>query len=275
MYDIEQPYGPLVTTTLRVVSWNVWARYGPWAEREQAITETLAAGEPDVVALVESWATEDDTQVVRLSDRLGLPGHAFSGGLEADGVTSGIGLLSRWPIRRHEQRRLGEDAGWDGGSVLFAEIDGPRGPIQVFTVLLAWRLDHSDVRQRQVRDVAAYIKEIADRRAPIVLCGDYNADPDSDEIRTLTGRAAVAAPGLVFYDAWEVAGGAGPGYTWSNANPWAAPALWPDRRIDYVFSAWPRRGGTGHPVRCEVVGADPVGGVVPSDHYGVLADLRY
>jgi len=37
----------------------------------------------------------------------------------------------------------------------------------------------------------------------------------------------------------------------------------------------PRRGGAGHPVRCEVIGDEPVGGVVASDHYGVLADLRY
>lgn len=46
-------------------------------------------------------------------------------------------------------------------------------------------------------------------------------------------------------------------------------------RIDHVLSAWPRRGGAGHPVHCEVIGDEPVGGVVASDHYGVLADLRY
>ncbi|WP_440105374.1 hypothetical protein [Streptosporangium sp. H16] len=92
----------------------------------------------------------------------------------------------------------------------------------------------------------------------------------------LTGKSAAAAPGLVFYDAWATAGTdpAG-GHTWAGANPWAAPALWPDLRIDHVLSAWPRRGGAGHPVRCEVIGDEPVGGVVPSDHYGVLADLRY
>ncbi|MEV6867766.1 hypothetical protein AB0M44_43115 [Streptosporangium subroseum] len=42
-----------------------------------------------------------------------------------------------------------------------------------------------------------------------------------------------------------------------------------------MLSAWPRRGGAGHPVHCEVIGDEPVGGVVASDHYGVLADLRY
>ena len=38
-----------------------------------------------------------------------------------------------------------------------------------------------------------------------MLCGDFNAGPDSDEIRLLTGQCAtLAIPGLVFYDAWEI-----------------------------------------------------------------------
>ena len=32
----------------------------------------------------------------------------------------------------------------------------------------------------------------------------------------LTGRAATAAPGKVFYDSWEIAGDSSAGCTWSN-----------------------------------------------------------
>ena len=77
----------------------------------------------------------------------------------------------------------------------------------------------------------------------------------------------------MFHDAWEVAG-AGPGLTWSNDNPHAARDLEPDRRIDYVLVGWPKAGGRGQVVEAEVVGDEPVDGVVPSDHYGVLATLR-
>jgi hypothetical protein len=38
------------------------------------------------------------------------------------------------------------------------------------------------------------------------VCGDFNAGPDSDELRMLTGRSETPVPGLVFYDAWELAG---------------------------------------------------------------------
>jgi hypothetical protein len=91
----------------------------------------------------------------------------------------------------------------------------------------------------------------------------------------LTGRSEPPVPGLVFYDAWEVAGDGSPGLTWSNRNPLAATALFPDRRFDYVLSAWPRRGGAGHPVRCERLGVRDPDAMQLSDHYGVVADLRY
>ncbi|MEU7747425.1 hypothetical protein [Nonomuraea sp. NPDC049158] len=57
-----------------------------------------------------------------------------------------------------------------------------------------------------------------------------------------------------------------------KADQWARPGLYPPRRIDYVLSAWPRAGGAGHPVRCEVVGDGPE---PASDHYAVPAELRY
>ena len=49
----------------------------------------------------------------------------------------------------------------------------------------------------------------------------------------------------------------------------------PDRRFDYVFSAWPRAFAVGHPVGCRLLGTEPTDGVYASDHYGVVADLRY
>ncbi|TDD93618.1 endonuclease/exonuclease/phosphatase family protein [Actinomadura rubrisoli] len=276
-HDIERPYGPLIETTLRVASWNVWDRYGPWRERETAIIATLRDAAPDIVVLNEAWEDGEDAQADRLGDALRLPHRVFRGApsdTDAGGL-AGIAVLSRWPLGRTGERRLGDQDGWDAGFAVSARADGPRGAVQVFGVGLGWKLGHSGQRQQQVRDLGAYVRETAATDAPLVVCGDFNAAPDSDEIRMLTGRAAVAARGLVFYDAWEVAGDGGPGHTWSNANPWARPVLWPDRRIDYVFSAWPRAGGAGHPVRCELLGVRPVGGVVPSDHYGVLAELRY
>ena len=274
-FDPAQPYGPPIQTRVRLVTWNVWARFGPWRERQRALAHVLRGLAPDLVALEETWNAPDGSLAEALSPALDLPHRAEAGAWPmGDGVTSGCALLSRWPIARTESRPLPGAEGDPVGSTLVAEVDGPRGSLQLVVAILTWRPHHSHVRQEQVRALAGVVRDLGRHAGPTVLCGDFNAPPDADEIRMLTGRAAAPVPGLAFQDAWEVAG-TGDGVTWSNANPWAAPALLPDRRIDYVFSAWPRRGGAGHPVRCELVGREPVDGVVPSDHYGVLAELRY
>ncbi|HUF83095.1 MAG TPA: endonuclease/exonuclease/phosphatase family protein, partial [Acidimicrobiia bacterium] len=122
--------------------------------------------------------------------------------------------------------------------------------------------------------LAEMVGESDGRAYPPILCGDLNADPIADEIRMLTGRAAVPVPRLVFVDAWDVAGD-GPGYTWSNDNAFAALDLEQNRRIDYVLVGWPKERGAGHVVAATVEGVDPVDGVHPSDHYAVMAELRY
>jgi endonuclease/exonuclease/phosphatase family metal-dependent hydrolase len=273
MEDIPpRSYGTLLETTAQIVTWNVWGRYGPWSEREAAIIATLRDAGPDVVVLTESWAKGAEQQCARLAAPLGLPHHAFSGvtAEEDPAALSGVGILSRWPIRAESALTFGQ------ARVQFAELAGPRGPLQVYGLVMdAWWFDESQARQDAVRALLAYAHQAQDPRVPLVIAGDFNADPDSDEIRMITGRTAAPAPGLSCYDALEVAGPPTPGATWSNANPWATQLLWPDRRIDYIFAATPRPGGAGHPVHATLLGTRPVSGVYPSDHYALQASLRY
>jgi endonuclease/exonuclease/phosphatase family metal-dependent hydrolase len=267
-----QSYGPLIETTLRVITWNVWGLHGPWREREPAIAATLRAARPDIVVLTESWAKGGDSQCARLAAPLGLPHHAFSGitAEEDEAARSGVAVLSRWPIRRESRLDFG------AARVQFAELAGPRGPVQVYGLVMdAWWFDESQARQDAVRELAGHVSEAQDQQAPLVVCGDFNADPDSDEIRMLTGRTAAPVPGLSFCDAWEMAGPPAPGHTWSNRNPWATQLLWPDRRIDYILSAAPRPGGAGHARHTALLGTEPINGTYPSDHYGLQSDLRY
>jgi endonuclease/exonuclease/phosphatase family metal-dependent hydrolase len=275
-FDPYAPYGPVVQSTVRVVTWNVWGRYGPGHEARQAgLEDALAEAGPDVICLIEAWRHGTSTQPGLMAERLRLPYHHFAGDWQQEDWVSGIGLVCRWPMSEPERRPLRAEDGTGNGQVLHVTVDGERGPIQLFAVMLDFPLDASAVRQGQVRQLVRFIGEVASRRDLIVVCGDFNASPDSDEIRMLTGRAAVAGPGMVFYDSWEMAGDGSPGHTWSNRNPLAAVGLYPDRRFDYIFSAWPRRGGVGHPVKAAVLGIRPPGQDQLSDHYGVLADLRY
>ena len=64
-----------------------------------------------------------------------MPHSLFAGDWKEQGWTSGIGVASRWTIVRHEERPLPGD-GDAAGAALFAGIDGPRGPLQVFVAML-------------------------------------------------------------------------------------------------------------------------------------------
>lgn len=282
MTDAEGPYGTLIETSLRVLTWNLWHRFGPWEARRPAIAATLARLDADVVCLQEVWADDEIGFAEELAAGLGFH-HVYGSRLEFEGVRFGNAVLSRWPIIDSAVLDLpATESTEEYRTCVRADIDGPRGPLQAFSTHLNWRFDQSDVRQEQVRAICRFIDDArpADGRPyPPILGGDFNADPDSDEIRMLSGRAATPVPKLVFHDAWEVAGQASDssatGATWTNHNPYARLDLEPDRRIDYVLVGWPKAGGAGHVTRCTVEALEPVDGVVPSDHLAVLAELRY
>ncbi|MEY2459586.1 MAG: hypothetical protein QOG30_1416 [Acidimicrobiaceae bacterium] len=267
-----------IETRVRVMSWNLWWRFGPWEERLAAIKSTLASVDADVIGLQEVWDDGQRNQAAELAEALGFE-HVYASRVDIDGVQLGNAVLSRWPIEFHESMPLPAPPESEELRVcLRADIAGPRGSFQFYTTHLNWRFDQSHVRQEQIRRIARFIDEAPVRTYPPVLCGDFNAAPDSYEIWMLTGRTTVPVWKLVFHDAWEAASSrdnSQDGMTWSNANPFAAEAFEPNRRIDYVFGGWPKDDGAGHIVRCFVAGKDPVNGIHPSDHYAVVAELRY
>ena len=99
-------------------------------------------------------------------------------------------------------------------------------------------------------------------------------------LRTVQAAAHAAidagiAPWRQSDDAWEAARNKGPGYTWSNDNPFAAASLDLDRRIDHVMVGHPKLGGVGHVLAAHVAGDVPIDGMWGSDHLAVVAELRY
>jgi endonuclease/exonuclease/phosphatase family metal-dependent hydrolase len=150
------------------------------------------------------------------------------------------------------------------------------GGVDVFSTHLAWQLHDAALRERQVQALVRFVSECTDPAAPLgpVVAGDFNAEPDSNAVRYLSGLASLDGTSVYLQDAWRLAGDGGSGITWSNRNPHAALDQEPDRRIDYIFSGFRGRGGGGRPVECRVVADEPAGGIWPSDHFGLLAVLQ-
>ncbi|MFR9675997.1 endonuclease/exonuclease/phosphatase family protein [Streptomyces sp. TR02-1] len=269
------------------MTWNLWWRFGPLAERSTAIRDVLREVRPDVLGLQENWTRGDDSLADRLAEDLGLycirAESDAPGGWrrrldepEADAWGVGNAVLSRWPVRDSATLRLPTAAGTDDGRLcLHALLDAPGAPVPFFTSHLNSGLAESAVRVGQVRALARFV---AERRAghahPAVLTGDYNACPDSDEMRLLGGyRTGPAVPDQVLIDAWEWADPSQPSATRMAQNPYVAARRDPGVRLDYIHVAEPGPGGLGHVRGVRRAGDGPVGGVWPSDHAAVVAEL--
>lgn len=269
---------------MRVLTWNLWWRFGDWEPRQPVIAAELRRLDPDLVFLQEVWASDGDDQAADLGAALGHQ-VARTVRLRGDRVGEpqefGNAILSRWPLEILEQISLsGPDGEPSHRSALVARVDTPGGPVLAAVTHLAWQYDQSHVRQQQLAEVVDLVvrnrgggdDDAADDPLPVLLGGDLNAVPEADEIRRLTGLATTYTPGLVFTDVWAAVGD-GPGHTWTRDNPNSAEALWPRRRLDYLFVSWPRPKPYLNPLRAELVGVDGRGGIVGSDHYGVVAEL--
>lgn len=263
---------------MRVLTWNLWWRFGPWQERQAAIRAVLEHECADVVFLQETIA--DEKQAESLAQHLDLHcAVSWTDGDPAGQRTQAMAnaILSRWPIIR--TRRIPLPSGQVRPSVrtaLLCHLDTPWGIWPVATAHLDHSFDASAVRLEQVDVLADMVHDELSslgRRLPAIVGGDFNAVPDSDEIRRLTGRSVVRHENLVFADIWELRGD-GHGFTWDAANPYLHDANWPNRRIDYLFVTWPREKPAGHPIKTWLAGTDPNSGVMPSDHFAVVADLR-
>lgn len=257
---------------------NIWNLSGPWRERRDEIVTWIARLAPDAVCLQEVIDNDDGRNQARwLVEAPALAEleyhYEYGRGLELEGgYRFGNAILTRHDVEAVNAVPLPDlDAPTEGRVLLHVRTAGA----DVFCTHLNWQFHHGYIRLAQATAAVAAIEELADPDAPLppIFAGDFNAEPASDEIRFLTGDATIDGRSTYFQDAWRVAGGSGPGWTWDNRNPFAAVAREPDRRIDYVFVGWRRSGGAGRIESARVVCDRALGGTFATDHFGVVADI--
>jgi endonuclease/exonuclease/phosphatase family metal-dependent hydrolase len=264
---------------MRILSWNLWWRYGPWERRQEAIAATLAEVRPDVCGLQEVWEAPGANLAAELAERLGMHwcwAAAHRHDQAGEEMFTGNAILSRWPIVSHAEITLPAGRPAEERRVaLHARIDTPGGVMPMFTTHLTYGPGLSQVRTAQARALAQFIAEHAAGCAyPPVSTGDLNAEPGSDELRLLGGLlTGPAVPDLVLIDAWRYADPGDPGFTWDHRNGYQAHSLIPDSRIDYILVGLPWH-DRGKVRSVQLAGTGPVDGIWPSDHFAVVADLQ-
>ena len=280
---------------LRVATWNVWWRFGPWERRQELLARELQRIAADVVCLQEAHADvdgrrtpghgevtvdvdpdPDHDQAAWLAARCGLGWSATAWRWAHEDVAFGNAILSRTPPTDvHVLPLPGGGGRWEEHRTALAiTLPNDDGfPTVVATTHLNFMWDQSAARQQQVVAILDWLAGIRPDGATVVLTGDLNAIPESTEIATLTGARAAPRPGLVLRDAWVLAG-AHAGHTWSNVNAFAQGQAVGDRRIDYVLVSHPGHHDGGRVGDVARIGTVPVDGVHPSDHFGVVAAVE-
>lgn len=284
-----------MTESIRVATWNVWWRFGPWEQRAELLARELARLDADVVCLQEVHAEVGDrsdpppgqvnvdvdadpatSQAAALARACGMAWSAHSWRFAQEGVSFGNAILARTAPDTVAAAPLDSLDGRfeEHRSVLAATLTTPGGnEVVVASSHLNFMWDQSAVRQAQVDGIMRFLADRRPTGAVTILTGDLNAVPDSEEVATLTGRRATPTPGLAFVDAWEAAG-THAGHTWSHANGHAATQAEPDRRIDYVLASFPGHDNRGRVLAADRFGTDARAGVHPSDHFGVVATIE-
>lgn len=199
----------------------------------------------------------------------------------SNGLKFGNALLSKFPVLQTYRYPLPDLSSGEYRSLLGALVQTPFGSLPVFVTHLNWKLHQGAVRLGQVQFIVDRIFEIAPTRGPHlppVLMGDFNADPDSDEIRYLRGLKVEAGKSVFFADAWLYAGDGSFGATFCRTNRYARAAHEPSRRIDYIFVRGPDNLLRGEPMQTELAFARPeqqgTEEIWPSDHFGVVTSLE-
>ena len=285
----------------------------PWEQRAAALRAWINHLDPDVITLQEitKGTRADNGETVDMLANI-LDGSALAHsvfGPACDevmanvnpgqrGVVLGNAIASRWPITSSEVRTLPtfieegvSKTSASQRSAVWARIESPTGPLSVTCTHLTAVAHHGANRADQMAAVLELVKSHQQTAVgavgimPSILCGDMNAINQTDEIRYACGHHAHkghSAP-LALHDAWPSANIGRPeeeGHTMRRSAAMATAIGDPrinycySRRIDYVLVGTPGLDGAGHVESCEVVGDDRFGGIWPSDHMGVLAQLR-
>ena len=269
---------------LRVVTFNLLhggPSSGRWGgdyhldARLDLVVRELRAVDPDIVGLQEASISGRRHVTARLAAELGLHWAHGSATRRVSGIgfldrllvwtlnfEEGPAILSRWPISETEVFDLPRCVKfYDPRVVLRAAVETPRGRVQVFSTHLA----HDACQARRLGEIVrAHTGPL-----PALVMGDFNASESTDWMRALVREASLI-------DAYRAANPTAVGPTvWQRPG---APDPTVTRRVDFIFL----QPGTALPAyvaSSEVILSTPArlasGATVwPSDHYGVLAELR-
>lgn len=257
---VEFPTEPATaqTTSLSVVSLNLWHDKQDWPKRQELIVRELQALNPDAILLQEVLQDAAlPNQAATLAESLGYHYRFFSVDPAQQPRRYGNAILTRVPAQQTQEFKLlpltdYRNAGW-----VRVEVSG--WPLNLYVTHLHAAPDGGDIRAQQVRSLLEFIASTRGD-APSVLAGDFNTAANAPGLQPLTATFAdayaAAHPGQAVN---------APEHTTLNTHLGHPPV-----RIDHVFF---QRDAFRVAEARIILDQPDSDGAWPSDHYGMWAKL--
>jgi endonuclease/exonuclease/phosphatase family metal-dependent hydrolase len=257
---------------IKIITINTWKCDGEYRLRMRIMAEQLKRLKPDIIACQECFVSEDakaDT-LKFLAAQLGMD-YLFAAGRNkkrffenrwVDSL-SGLGVLSVYPLTGLNNFSLPATAEDNDRKAQQVEVCLPGQKKLLLTNVHLTHLRNTELRKAQAEFVADNTKFINGYLYKVV-CGDFNAEPDSIEIEAFLNRCSAA-------DCYINGGGRQPRNTLVEALNRQKHI-----RVDHVF-VLPMFGENTFPnfVDSAIVLNEPdkATGVYPSDHFGISTTL--
>jgi endonuclease/exonuclease/phosphatase family metal-dependent hydrolase len=262
------------TAGLRIVTINILNDLSQWEARRRLLAPGLAETQPDLLALQEiNLPTEN---AAWLAGQLGMDHLYITPKSGPEGRKEGIAILSRLPIRAGKSLVL---PGEQGRVAQCVEVTVGEYTLYFANVHLFWQPGESETRQQQVDALIAWLKGVSGN-FPTIVCGDFNATPETGAIQTMYRN---------FRSAYAAVHGHEPAYTCPTPlkrtlksrlvtlrsyfvylRPQHINPFWRGT-LDYIFTSPSIQVNT-----CQVILDQPAErrkSIYPSDHFGLYADL--
>lgn len=204
------------TGKLSVLTYNIHHGNPPAQPKGYIDLDSIAAAiqlsGADVVAIQEldsvTIRSHKTYQLQVLAEKLNMFYH-FEQTIPYEGGAYGIGILSRYPIKKINAYRLPHMAGTEPRKILFATIAYKNEEIVVGCTHIDYKT--KAVKVSQTNDLMNKVKEFSND--VVIIGGDFNAVPDDESITQMSSLLADAG----------------------SEKEYTIPVRKPSKKIDYIF----------------------------------------
>ncbi len=240
---------------IKCLSINLWNINPPLNSRMDSLKKFITETNPDIICFQEVSYLGNKLQIDFLKEDFNYE-FIYAKSDNWEGREEGLAIASFYPITNYEVIHLPSNNSKNDMQRILLRVDVSINDtiLSVYNTHLAYHKDSRLCRIHQTKEIAKTINTAHNCNSHVILCGDFNSFPKDEILEYIINDRSILY-NTCLYDS----------FSFSNANKYVSPKLWPNRNIDYIFASQKCR-FESRLCMCETDGYP-----VCSDHYGVIS----